>query len=156
MVIIEKAPTPCQLQNDNHYIVSFICILFPLLPMRMVRFLSVSKINLILTYCHIHKQNTLKHIPLMERDKLKASLPFLVFLFTFHASFSLVTSQSDSCSCNLNLKVPIPFDTTSLQCLSVWDAQGFILRVSAPSSSLSSFSLLAIYGLFLFYFFGLI
>lgn len=62
---------------------------------------------------------------------MKASLP-LVFILCFLGSFFLARPQADSCTSNLNLKVPIPFDTTNLHCLSVWDAQGFILRVGAP------------------------
>ena len=64
---------------------------------------------------------------------MKPSL-LLLFQITFLGSFFLATSepQADSCTSNLNLKVPIPFDTTSVHCLSVWDAQGFILRVGAP------------------------
>lgn len=78
----------------------------------------------------------------MERDhKLKKthnSLPFIVFLttltliFQYFSLFSLVASSSDSCSCTLNINVPILFDTSNLHCVSVWDSQGFILRVSQP------------------------
>lgn len=43
------------------------------------------------------------------------------------------SSQSDSCSSKLNLNVPLLFDTTKLNCLPVWNAQEFILRVSVLS-----------------------
>ncbi|PKI55273.1 hypothetical protein CRG98_024289, partial [Punica granatum] len=59
----------------------------------------------------------------------------------------LVDSQqttTDSCSSNLNLKdVGILFDTTSLNCLSAWDSQNFILRYSQASADVWSFVLSA-------------
>ena len=65
---------------------------------------------------------------------MKASLSLLIFLITFHGSFFIASPQADSCTSKLNLKTPIAFDTTKLQCVSVWSAQGFILRVRAPCS----------------------
>jgi len=59
----------------------------------------------------------------------------LLFIFTFLGSFLHARLETDSCTGNLNLNAPIPFDTTNLHCLSVWDAQGFILRVGAPFSN---------------------
>ncbi|KAI4356243.1 hypothetical protein L6164_000278 [Bauhinia variegata] len=72
---------------------------------------------------------------------MRASLAFLFFLITFHASFSLVTPQTDSCTCNLTLKAPIYFDTTNLHCLTVWNAQSFVLRYDQTSSNIWSFIL---------------
>jgi len=65
---------------------------------------------------------------------MKTPLP-LLFIFTFLGSFLHARPETDSCTGNLNLKAPIPFDTTNLHCLSVWAAQGFILRVGAPFSN---------------------
>lgn len=56
----------------------------------------------------------------------------LLFIISFLGSFFLASSEADSCTSNLSLNVPTSFDITNLHCLSVWDAQGFILRVSAP------------------------
>ncbi|KAF1863640.1 hypothetical protein Lal_00030709 [Lupinus albus] len=60
--------------------------------------------------------------------------PSLVFIISLLGSFFLASPQGDSCSRNLKLKVPIPFATTNLHCLSVWDAQGFILRQYVQTS----------------------
>lgn len=40
-------------------------------------------------------------------------------------------NSEDSCTSNLNLKNKPLFDTSSFHCVSVWDAQGYILRVSS-------------------------
>ncbi|XP_061372445.1 cytochrome b561 and DOMON domain-containing protein At3g07570-like [Gastrolobium bilobum] len=73
---------------------------------------------------------------------MKAYLPiFLIFITGFGGSFFLASPQADSCTANLNLKVAIPFDTTNLHCLSVWDAQGFILRYVETSTNIWSFIL---------------
>ena len=53
---------------------------------------------------------------------------FLFFIVAFHCF--LVSPQSDSCSSSLNLRVSLPFDTSNLHCLSIWNSQSFILRVS--------------------------
>ncbi|KAJ4967739.1 hypothetical protein NE237_014440 [Protea cynaroides] len=50
------------------------------------------------------------------------------FFFLLSAIPSFVYSQSDSCSSNLNLNGFVPFDTTSLHCDLVWDAEDYILR----------------------------
>lgn len=39
-------------------------------------------------------------------------------------------AATDSCASTFDLKRQLLFDTTSLVCRSVWDVQGFILRVS--------------------------
>ena len=68
---------------------------------------------------------------------MKAYAAFVVFTIAFCASANVGssqtkgTSQADSCSSNLSLTVGLPFGTTNLNCLSVWDAEGYILRVSA-------------------------
>ncbi|KAK7389854.1 hypothetical protein VNO78_25149 [Psophocarpus tetragonolobus] len=67
--------------------------------------------------------------------------PRLLFIITFLCSFFHATPEADSCSSNLNLQVPIHFDTTNLQCLSVWDAQSFILRYVQTSADIWSFIL---------------
>ncbi|GLT70894.1 hypothetical protein SLA2020_429460 [Shorea laevis] len=79
---------------------------------------------------------------------MKTSSLFIVFIITIHIyglSSSLVNSQTESCTSNLNLNLTgsVPFDTTSLQCLSVWDAQGFILRYSQAAPNTWSFVLSA-------------
>ncbi|KAF3434934.1 hypothetical protein FNV43_RR22021 [Rhamnella rubrinervis] len=58
-------------------------------------------------------------------------------------SFYNVNSQTESCSSNLNLNGLVPFDTSSLHCLPVWDAQGFILRYVQSASNIWSFVLSA-------------
>lgn len=67
---------------------------------------------------------------MLERQ-MKPS-PRLLLILTFLGSFFLASPEAYSCTSNLSLNVSIPFDTTNLHCLSVWDAQSFILRVSAP------------------------
>lgn len=42
----------------------------------------------------------------------------------------LEVNSEDSCTSNLNLKNKPLFDTSSFHCVSVWDEQGYILRVS--------------------------
>ncbi|KAK7349454.1 hypothetical protein VNO77_06833 [Canavalia gladiata] len=71
---------------------------------------------------------------------MKASLR-LFFIIKFLGSFFLASPEADSCTDNLNLKVPILFDTTDLNCLSVWDAQGFTLRYVQTSANIWSFIL---------------
>lgn len=86
---------------------------------------------------------------------MKASLAFLIFTICFHASANIGSSQgdgnssqlngstsqsADSCGSNLNLSVPLLFDTTNLNCLPVWNAQGYILRVSALFLEHTSFN----------------
>lgn len=83
---------------------------------------------------------------------------FLIFTICFHASASLGSSQadgssssqgdgnnsqSDSCDTKLNLSAPLFFDITNLNCLLVWNAQGFILRYSQSSPNIWSFILSA-------------
>ncbi|RDY06660.1 Cytochrome b561 and DOMON domain-containing protein, partial [Mucuna pruriens] len=53
------------------------------------------------------------------------------------------SSQADSCGSKLNLSVPLLFDTTNLNCLPVWNAQGYILRYSQTSPNIWSFILSA-------------
>ncbi|CAJ2662929.1 unnamed protein product [Trifolium pratense] len=71
---------------------------------------------------------------------MKAPLQ-LLFIITFLGSFLRARPETDSCTSNLNLKAPTPFDTTNLHCLSVWDAQGFILRYVQTSTNIWSFIL---------------
>ncbi|XP_020207534.1 cytochrome b561 and DOMON domain-containing protein At3g07570 [Cajanus cajan] len=71
---------------------------------------------------------------------MKASLR-LLFIITFVGSIFLASPEADSCASNLSLNVPILFDTTNLQCLSVWDAQSFILRYVQTSANIWSFVL---------------
>lgn len=89
---------------------------------------------------------------------MKTSTAFLIFTIYFHALANLGSSQvngsssqgggsstqSDSCDSKLNLNVPLPFDTTKLNCLTVWNAQGYILRVSALLLNLINFNYLFI------------
>ncbi|XP_058743909.1 cytochrome b561 and DOMON domain-containing protein At3g07570 isoform X1 [Vicia villosa] len=65
----------------------------------------------------------------------------LLFIITFLGSFLHARPETDSCTSNLSLKAPLPFDTANLHCLSVWDAQGFILRYVQTSANLWSFIL---------------
>ncbi|TKY64035.1 integral to membrane [Spatholobus suberectus] len=73
---------------------------------------------------------------------MKASLR-LLFIISFLASFFLASPEADSCTSNLSLNVSIPFDTTNLHCLTVWDAQSFILRYYQTSPNIWSFILSA-------------
>lgn len=86
---------------------------------------------------------------------MKAYVTFLIFTICFHASANLGSSQADgnsssqgnigsisqadSCDSKLNLSVPLLFDTTNLNCVPVWNAQGYILRVSAPLFNFTTF-----------------
>ncbi|XP_052724417.1 cytochrome b561 and DOMON domain-containing protein At3g07570 isoform X2 [Vigna angularis] len=65
----------------------------------------------------------------------------LLFVITFLCSFFLPSPEADSCTSNLSLNVSIPFDTTNLLCLSVWDAQSFILRYAQTYANIWSFIL---------------
>ncbi|KAL5562269.1 hypothetical protein UlMin_032016 [Ulmus minor] len=69
---------------------------------------------------------------------------FIIFIAITNLWLAPVISQSsDSCSVNLKLN-GLLFDTTSsLNCLSVWDAQGYILRYTKTASNLWSFVLSA-------------
>ncbi|EXB40467.1 Putative ferric-chelate reductase 1 [Morus notabilis] len=61
---------------------------------------------------------------------------FIIFMTISSLALSaLVTSQTDSCSSNLNLNGLVSFDTTSLHCLAVWDAQVFILRYAQTTNA---------------------
>ncbi|XP_061349923.1 cytochrome b561 and DOMON domain-containing protein At3g07570-like [Gastrolobium bilobum] len=53
------------------------------------------------------------------------------------------SSQLDTCDSKLNLSVPLFFDTTKLNCLPVWNSQGYILRYSQSSPNIWSFILSA-------------
>ncbi|XP_057772660.1 cytochrome b561 and DOMON domain-containing protein At3g07570 [Salvia miltiorrhiza] len=79
---------------------------------------------------------------------MKKVPPSYTLLLILSFLFPYVYSQSqDSCSSPLPLENALPFDTTSLQCVTVWSSQGFILRyvqaaanvwnfvVSAPSTN---------------------
>ncbi|XVE72622.1 hypothetical protein DITRI_Ditri11bG0052900 [Diplodiscus trichospermus] len=74
---------------------------------------------------------------------MKPSSISLIFFFALQAlsAFLVNSQQTDSCSSSLNLDVP--FDTTSLQCLSVWSGHNFILRYVQTSSNVWSFVLSA-------------
>lgn len=52
------------------------------------------------------------------------------------SSPSSTTQLGDSCGNKLNVNVVFPFDTISLNCFPVWNAQDFILRVSTIQSQL--------------------
>lgn len=71
--------------------------------------------------------------------------PLQLLLITFLGTFLRARTETDSCTNNLSIKVPIPFDTTNLHCLSVWDAQGFILRVSAPFLIFSTYIYISLF-----------
>ncbi|KAK8694203.1 hypothetical protein V6N13_071759 [Hibiscus sabdariffa] len=73
-----------------------------------------------------------------------SSISFTFFLALQALSVLQVTSQgTDSCNSNLNLNLNLPFDTSSLQCLSVWSRYDFILRYAQNSSNVWSFVLSA-------------
>ncbi|RWR71945.1 cytochrome b561 and DOMON domain-containing-like protein [Cinnamomum micranthum f. kanehirae] len=76
---------------------------------------------------------------------MKISFPSISFLFFFFLCLSsFVNSQSDSCNSNLNLNIGlVPFNTTSLNCHSVWTARDFILRYKQSGPNLWSFVLSA-------------
>lgn len=71
-----------------------------------------------------------------------SSVPFFFLIIILFASVQIQAQQTDSCTSNLNLK-DLPFDSTSLQCLSVWNNQGFVLRYAQTSPNLWSFVLSA-------------
>ncbi|XP_059433802.1 cytochrome b561 and DOMON domain-containing protein At3g07570 [Corylus avellana] len=74
---------------------------------------------------------------------MKTSSLFIVFIITidiYGLSSSFVNSQAETCSSNLNFNGSVSFDTSSLKCLAVWDAQGFILRYSQTASSSNTWS----------------
>lgn len=85
---------------------------------------------------------------------MRTSVAFFIFTICFHASANIgssqgtgnssqidgSSSQADSCGSNLNLSVSLQFDTTKLNCLPVWNAQGYILRVSALVLNLTRFN----------------
>ncbi|KAL1541003.1 cytochrome b561 and DOMON domain-containing protein [Salvia divinorum] len=58
--------------------------------------------------------------------------------------FSYVYSQSqDSCNSPLTFQNPLPFDTTSMQCATVWSSEGFILRYVQAAPNVWNFVLSA-------------
>ncbi|GMI66320.1 hypothetical protein like AT3G07570 [Hibiscus trionum] len=71
-----------------------------------------------------------------------SSISITFFLALQVLSVLQVNSQgTDSCNSNLNLN--LPFDTSSLQCVSVWSRYDFILRYVQTSSNVWSFVLSA-------------
>lgn len=80
--------------------------------------------------CFLHPPRT-RERNRKKRREMKAFIGFIiVFIFGLSAT---VNSQTDSCSSTLNLQnVNLPFDAASLNCLAVWDAHNYILRVSQP------------------------
>ncbi|GER54590.1 cytochrome b561/ferric reductase transmembrane [Striga asiatica] len=78
--------------------------------------------------------------------EMKANPNFTHFLFLILSLFfSYVHSQGlDSCNSPINLQSSnVPFDTTSLQCVSVWPSQNFILRYAQASQNVWNFLLSA-------------
>ncbi|PSS09581.1 Cytochrome b561 and DOMON domain-containing protein [Actinidia chinensis var. chinensis] len=73
---------------------------------------------------------------------MKTSSVFVAFFLVCGLSSS-VNSQTDSCSSNLNLNSQIKFDTSSLNCNPVWNAQDYILRYAQAGPNLWSFVLSA-------------
>ncbi|KAF8014746.1 hypothetical protein BT93_H0521 [Corymbia citriodora subsp. variegata] len=72
---------------------------------------------------------------------MKASSWLVLVLVSLCGLVASVRSQSsDSCSSNLNVG-GIAFDTTSLTCVSAWNAQSFILRYKQTSANIWSFVL---------------
>ncbi|KAG8371627.1 hypothetical protein BUALT_Bualt13G0107900 [Buddleja alternifolia] len=79
-----------------------------------------------------------------ERREMKAPPKYTLLFLIFNFFFSYVHSQaSDSCNSPLTLPTPLPFDTTSLQCVSVWSAQSFILRYVQGAPNVWNFVLSA-------------
>ncbi|XP_031477464.1 cytochrome b561 and DOMON domain-containing protein At3g07570-like [Nymphaea colorata] len=66
-----------------------------------------------------------------------------MFLLSFVFFFLSANSQSDSCSTTLLLTPPLQFNTTSLNCQSVWSSENFLLRYAQTSPGLWSFVLSA-------------
>ncbi|KAK9099233.1 hypothetical protein Syun_026278 [Stephania yunnanensis] len=78
--------------------------------------------------------------------KMRLAYCFITVLLIFFSSLSsFVISLSDSCNSVLNLNGSVPFDTTNLYCLSVWQAQDYILKFMQNGPSLWSFVLSAPY-----------
>lgn len=70
---------------------------------------------------------------MMMKPTLLASFFFniifiIIWISTSHAPF-VNSQQTDSCSSTPSIN-GISFDITNFQCFSVWESQGFILRVS--------------------------
>ncbi|XP_059305087.1 cytochrome b561 and DOMON domain-containing protein At3g07570-like [Lycium ferocissimum] len=76
---------------------------------------------------------------------MKTCSNLFAFSFIFLQIFSSqINSQgTDSCTSSLNLKNKPLFDTTSFLCVSVWDAQGYILRYMQTDTKVWSFVLSA-------------
>ncbi|KAI4354033.1 hypothetical protein L6164_002933 [Bauhinia variegata] len=71
----------------------------------------------------------------------QSSLYCLVFLVIFFSSSTLVNSQGDSCAEKIPSVRGLTLDTTSFQCVSVWDSHNFILRYAQNSTSKWNFVL---------------
>ncbi|XP_041998433.1 cytochrome b561 and DOMON domain-containing protein At3g07570-like [Salvia splendens] len=75
---------------------------------------------------------------------MKKAPPSYTQFFILSFLFSYVCSQSqDSCNFPLTLQNPLSFDTTSMQCVTVWSSQGFILRFVQAAPNVWNFVLSA-------------
>ncbi|KAL8170271.1 hypothetical protein V2J09_022075 [Rumex salicifolius] len=71
----------------------------------------------------------------MKKSSLNFIFNLLLLLFSISQSLLSVNSQTDSCNNPVNFNDLVSFDTTSLSCQSVWDKEGFILRVKSNTWS---------------------
>lgn len=74
---------------------------------------------------------------------MKESFIFSPFFFLILGLFLGSANSQDSCNSPLSLERSVPFDTTSLQCVSVWSSQRFILRYQQASPNVWNFLLSA-------------
>ncbi|MCD7451326.1 hypothetical protein HAX54_011018, partial [Datura stramonium] len=76
-------------------------------------------------------------------SKLFALSLVLLQIFSSQIVVKVNCQGTDSCTSNLNLKNKPLFDTSSFHCVSVWDAQGYILRYMQTDRKVWSFVLSA-------------
>ncbi|KAE8663258.1 Cytochrome b561 and DOMON domain-containing protein [Hibiscus syriacus] len=74
---------------------------------------------------------------------MKASSFSITFFLALQALSVLKVNSQGTDSCNSNLNLNLPFNTSSLNCLSVWSRHDFILRYVQTSSNVWSFVLSA-------------
>ncbi|CAA2960960.1 cytochrome b561 and DOMON domain-containing At3g07570-like [Olea europaea subsp. europaea] len=87
---------------------------------------------------YIHKN----HFPHSREREMKGSFIFSPSFLILVLFFGAANSQ-DSCNSPLSLERSLPFDTASLQCVSVWPPQSFILRYQQASTNVWNFLLSA-------------
>ncbi|GAB4841543.1 hypothetical protein Ancab_022257 [Ancistrocladus abbreviatus] len=80
----------------------------------------------------------------MKKKKAAALILITIFfIFSPYCSTNVNSQSTDSCNLNINFNDVVPFDTTTLNCKSVWQPQGYILRYAYTGSGVWSFLLSA-------------